>query len=121
MFKSKFIIFTVLIIQMLLLTNSGMSQQRQYSPEMIATCLKLSEGIDTSDWVIDEDLPILDDSHLDRLDDGWNKRINQTQDHILEICKADKKSDECWLAKGSERKLKRARYSCYYAILMRAI
>ena len=121
MFKSKFIKFTFVMIQMVLLSNVAMSEELQYSPEMKATCEKLSDGIDTSDWLIDEDLPVLDDSNLDRLDDGWNKEITKAHDKMLELCKADEKSNECWLAKGSERELKKSRYSCYYAILMRAI
>ena len=121
MFKSKLNIFTLLIIQMLFLSNSGMSEEQQYSPEMIATCQNLSEGIDTSDWIIDEDLAVLDDRHLDSLDDGWNEKIKQAHEDKLKTCAADKKSDECLLAKNPERKLKKARRSCYYALLMRAI
>lgn len=121
MFKSKVFIFTVIIIQMLLLTNSCMSEEQQYSAEMVSNCMKLSEGIDTSDWIIDQDLAVLDDSHLDSLDDGWNKKINQAHEHRLETCSVNQKSDECLLAKSPERKLKKARRSCYYALLMRAI
>jgi hypothetical protein len=106
---------------MVFILNSAMSQEQQYSPEMIATCLKLSEGIDTSEWLIDENLPVLEDSNLDKLDDGWNKAIKQSQEKMLVICSANEKSDECILAKSAERKLRKERYSCYYAVLMRAI
>lgn len=121
MFKLKCSIFTVFIIQMVFMTNNAMSQEQQYSKDMVATCLKLSEGVDTSEWLIDEDLPILEDSSLDRLDDGWNKEIKQAHSRMQEICNADEKSNECILAKNPARKLRKARYSCYYALLMRAI
>lgn len=121
MIKSKCRLFTVLVFQLLYISNVAISEEQQYPPEMVANCHKLSDGIDTSEWLIDEDLPVLDDSNLDRLDDGWNKKIKQVRNHMQEICASDEKSNECILAKNDVRQLKKSRYTCYYAILMRAI
>jgi len=121
MLKLKIYIFTALIILMVFISNIAMSQESQYSSEMIAKCLQLSEGIDTSEWVIDENLPVLDDSNLNALDDGWNKKIKEAHQQMLEICSHDEESDECWLSKNSGRKLKKERKKCYYGLLMKAI
>ena len=121
MFTLKFNIFITLAVLFIFISNTGMTEEQQYSPEMIANCLKLSEGIDTSDWVIDEDKTQLNNSKLNALDDGWNKQIKEARKKTLEACGADKESDACWSAKIPERKLIIKRFSCYYALLMKAI
>ena len=121
MFKSKFNLFVTLTILLVFISNSGIAEEQQYSPEMIKNCLKLSDGIETSDWVIDSDLVDLDDSKLNALDDGWNTKIQEAHEQMLKICSTDKDSDECLLAKQPERKLKKDRRKCYYRLLMKSI
>jgi len=121
MFKSKFILFTTLIVLMVFIPNNGIAEEQKYTPEMIETCLKLADGIDTSEWVIDTNLAHLEDSRLNALDDGWNKKINEAHEQMLSICSANKDSDECLLAKQPERQLKKDRRKCYYRLMMRSI
>ena len=121
MFKSKFNLFTILIILLVFISNSGITEEQPYSPEMVKNCLKLSDGIDTSDWVIDKELVDLDNSKLNSLDDGWNKKIKEAHEQMLEICSVDNDSDECLLAKQPERNLKKDRRKCYYRLLMKSL
>jgi len=121
MFKSKFNLTATLIILLVSISSSGIAEEQQYSPEMVKNCLKLSDGIDTSEWVIDKDLVVLDESKLNALDDGWNKIIKEAHEKMLKICSGDNDSDECLLAKQPERKIKHDRRKCYYRLLMKSI
>jgi hypothetical protein len=120
MFKLKFNILVTIIILLVFISNNGIAEE-EYTPEMIKNCLKLTEDIYTSDWVIDQDLVALNESELDRLDDGWNKKIKEANEQMLKICSADKSSDECLLAKQPVRELKKERRKCYYRLLMKSI
>jgi hypothetical protein len=121
MFNLKFYLFAVMIVVLVLISNNGLAEEKKYSPEMIKNCLKLTENISTSGWVIDQDLVALDESKLNTLDDGWNKKIKEAHELMLKICKDDKDSDKCLLAKQPERKLKDDRRKCYYRVLMKSI
>jgi hypothetical protein len=121
MFKLKFNLFATMIVLLVLISNNGIAEEKKYTPEMIKNCLKLTENINTSDWLIDKDLVALDESKLNILDDGWNKKINEAHEQMLKICNADKDSDECLLAKQPERQLKDDRRKCYYRVLMKSI
>ncbi len=121
MFKLKFTLFVTMIVLLVCISNKGIAEEKKYSQEMIDNCLKLTDEIDTSDWVIDKDLEVLDDSKLNTLDDGWNPKIKEAHEKMLMICKADMGSDECLLAKQPERKLKEERRKCYYRLLMKSI
>jgi hypothetical protein len=94
MFKLKFNLFATMIVLLVLISNNGIAEEKEYTPELSKNCLKLSDGIDTSDWVIDKDLVVLDDSKLNDLDDGWNMKIKEAHEQMLNICRADKNSDE---------------------------
>lgn len=121
MFKLKFNLFATMIVLLVLISNNGIAEEKIYTPEMIKNCLKLTEDIDTSDWIIDNDLVALDESTLNTLDDGWNKKIKEAQEQMLKICNADNDSNECLLAKQPVRKLKNDRRKCYYRVLMKSI
>ena len=121
MFKLKFNLFVTMIVLLILISNNRIAEEKKYTPEMIKNCLKLADGIDTSDWIIDKDLVVLDESNLNRLDDGWNKKIKEANEKMLKICNTDKESDKCLLAKQPERKLKKDRRKCYYRLLMKSI
>ena len=121
MFKLKFKFFVSTIVLLVLISNNGIAEEKEYTPEMIKNCMKLSEGIYTNDWVIDKDLEALNESKLNTLDDGWNKKIKEAQEKMLNICNADNNSDECLLAKQPVRKLKNDRRQCYYRLLMQSI
>ena len=121
MFISKFNLLTTLIVLLVFIPNSGIAEEQKYTPEMIENCKKLADGIDTSDWVIDTNLVHLENSRLNALDDGWNKKINEAHEQMLSICSADQDSDECLLAKQPERELKEDRRKCYYRLMMRSI
>ena len=121
MFKLKFNLFVTMSVLLILISNNGIAEKKKYTPEMIKNCLKLSGEIDTSDWLIDKDLAVLDESKLNTLDDSWNKKIKEAHEKMLKICNADKDSDECILAKHAERKLKKDRRKCYYRLLMKSI
>jgi hypothetical protein len=118
MFKVKFNLFVTLIVLLFLISNNGIAEENEYTPEMMKNCQKLSEGIYTNDWVIDKNLEALNESKLNALDDGWNREIKEAQGKMEKICNADKKSDECLLAKQPILKLKKDRRKCYYRLLM---
>ncbi len=121
MFKLKFNLFVTMIVLLVLISANGMAEDKKYSQEMINNCLKLTEDINTSDWLIDKDLAALDESKLNTLNDGWNPIIKEAHEQMLKICNADKNSDECLLAKQPERQLKDDRRKCYYRVLMKSI
>ena len=121
MFNLKFNHFAVMTVLLVLISNNSIAEEKKYSSEMIKNCLKLTENINTSDWVIDKDLVALEESKLNTLDDGWNKKIKEAHNQMLKICNADKDSDECLLAKKPVRKLKDDRRKCYYRVLMKSI
>lgn len=121
MFNLKFNLFAVMIVLLVLISNKGIAEEKKYTSEMIKNCLKLTENINTSDWVIDNDLVALDESKLNTLDDGWNKKIKVAHEQMLKICNVDKNSDKCLLAKQPVRKLKDDRRKCYYRVLMKSI
>ena len=121
MFKVKFNLFAAMIVLLILISNNGIAEEKLYSPEMIENCLRLTEEIDTSDWLIDQNLAVLDESKLNALDDGWNTKIKNAHEQMLKICNADQDSDKCLLAKQPERKLKDDRRKCYYRLLMKSI
>ncbi len=121
MFRIKINLFVTMIVLLFFISSNGLAQDKKYTPEMIENCLKLAEDIDTSDWIIDKDLVVLDESKLNTLDDGWNKEIQLAHEKMLAVCSSDKDSDECLLAKQPERKLKVDRRKCYYRLLMKSI
>lgn len=121
MFRLKFNLFVTMIVLLVLISNNVIAEEKKYSQEMINNCLKLTENINTSEWVIDKDLAVLEESKLNTLDDGWNLLIKDAHEQMLKICNADKDSDECLLAKQPERKLKEDRRKCYYRVLMKSI
>ena len=121
MFKLKFKFFVTFIVLLVLISNNGIAEEKEYSPEMIKNCLKLSDGIYTNDWVIDKDLEALNETKLNILDDGWNREIKEAHEKMLKVCNSDKNSDECLLAKQPVQKLKTDRRQCYYRLLMQSI
>lgn len=116
-----FNLFVTMIVLLVLVSNNGIAEEKKYTQEMVKNCLKLADGIDTSDWLIDKDLVVLDESKLNTLDDGWNKKIKEAHEKMLKVCNADKDSDKCLLAKQPKRKLKDDRRKCYYRLLMKSI
>ena len=118
MFKLK--IISTLMILSVFISNVVMADGQQYSSDEIANCKKLSAGINTDSWGSD-DYSKLEDSNLDSLDDGWNKKINEAHAQMIKTCGADEASDDCWLAKQPERKLRNNRKKCYGGLMRNEI